>query len=213
MNDEKLRCPDMGGLALLAERPDDALQAEMAAHVFVCEDCWRAFEDVLYPQDEQMLAPDDASIVQRFVQSHFAGGNPFEKLKQWVNEHPVFDYAAVDLRWRTAAGLCAGDDGRPREPLELVFVSSQTEDGGHAWRVTLKLEAVGDPNGTFSISVEDRGHAPVAACELTVCNQRVPIKDGKGELSYQSFVAGLRDSRVKVKFPDGKETSGELALF
>ena len=214
MNDEQLRCPDRGLLLRLAEIPDDASLAETAAHVFVCERCRRVFEDILYPQDGNVLTEGEIEAVNGFVQAHCTGGNPFGKLKSWISEHPVLDYSAVDLRWRVAAGPCVGNVGQAGEALELVFVSDQAEDGRYAWRATLQLESADNPNGgVFAISVEDRRHEPVAACELTICSQRVPIKDGKGAMSYQSFVAGLRDSRVKVKFPDGKVTSGALALF
>jgi len=214
MNDEQLRCPDKDRLLRLAESPDDISLAETAAHVFACEHCWRDFEDILYPQDGNMLTEDEKEVVKGFVQARCTGGNPLGKLKSWIGEHPVLDYSAVDLRWRTAAGPCAGNGGRTGEPLELVFVSDQVDDGRYAWRATLQLESADNPGGgVFSISVEDRRRAPVAACELTICSQRVPIKDGKGEMSYQSFVAGLRDSRVNVKFPDGKVTSGALALL
>ena len=213
MIDERLTCPGTDRLALLAKTPNDAMLADMAAHVFVCENCRRAFEDVLYPQNGEGLSVDEAEIINEFVKTHCAIDNPFRKLKRWINEHPVLDYAAVDLRWRTAASSISSDDRRHNEPLELVFVSDQTEEESHAWRATLRMESVADPNGVFVVTVEDRTHEAVAECELTICNQRVPIKNGKGELSYQSFVAGLRDPFVKVKFPDGKSTSGTLALF
>lgn len=212
MTNERTACFDGSDLRLLASKPDDASLSRIAVHVFTCEDCRRRFEDVLYPCDRETFCEEDAKAIESVVRSHCKAYNPLGRLKLWIGQHPVFDYAAADLRWRTAAasGAASGDTA---QEISLVYVSDRNPDRRYVWRAVVDLSLRGSPNATMEIRLEDGCSRPVPDCVFTISNQNIHIKDGKGSISYQSFIAGLRDSRVVARFPDGTTSAGSLMIL
>lgn len=211
MNDTA-KCPDLDELKALADGATDKVAHDCAAHIYVCEKCRKTLENLMYPRDAWRLPDDESETIRRFVAAKCTAFNPLPALRKWLETHGASPFGASMGAWRQAAAGGAASGTAAAEPLEIVFVSENGSGSGAAWRAELVLPAANTPGAKVPVKIEtDEGKAPDGV--FTVCNQRVKISGGVGEMSFQSFIAGLRDSKVEFAYAGGAKVPGVLALL
>ena len=211
-------CPSREQLCMLAADPEGDGLADIAAHVFVCGRCRKAFEEVLYPREESSITDEDRRIISAFVRSRCREYLPYRQLKAWVLMHPpvprlVETPTDGDSYFRRAA---AKDSKRPKsadsETILLTYASFGGIASGTSWRAFLSLPANPSDKTKMSLAVEGMDGRPAEGV-FVVAGVRTALSCGRGEIAYPDFVAGLHDSNVFLECPDGRSTSGTLVLF
>ena len=208
-------CPSITEIKAFAEKPCSLDFTYVAVHLFVCDRCLREFERILYPAGAETLEYGERKTIEDFVGSHCRRYDPFSKLRTWVAEHPASAFGQVRGYWRLVAGT-GTDSNKPvvvGESLDLVYVSDFSSDATREWRAELSLPATVYSDTMLTINVVGPKGVEVESGMLIICSQRIEITHGCGHMSYQSFVAGLRDSVVTLVFPDGYKSKGALVLF
>ena len=206
-------CPGIAEIKAFAETPCSQDFTDIAVHLFVCDRCLREFERILYPVGAVTLEDGERKAIEDFVGSHCRRYDPFSKLRIWVAEHPASAFGQARGSWRLAAGTMSDKPPVVGESLDLVYVSDISSDATREWRAELSLPATVSSDTMLMINVIGPKGVVVESGTLIICNQQIEITHGCARMSYQSFVAGLRDSCVTLVFPDGYKSKGALVLF
>jgi len=206
-------CPSITEIKAFAEKPCSLDFTDVAVHLFVCDRCLREFERILYRAGAETLEYGERKTIEDFVGSNCRRYDPFSKLRTWVAEHPASVFGQARGSWRLVAGKISDKSSVVEESLDLVYVSDSSSDATREWRAELSLPTTVSGDTMLTINVIGPKGVEVESGTLIICSQRIEITHGCGHMSYQSFVAGLRDSCVTLVFPDGYKSKGALVLF
>ena len=211
-------CPSKETLAALAANPQHGEFADVAAHVFVCEDCQRVFEDVLYPPAECCITDEERQSISAFVKDRCKQYDPYRRLKSWVILHPpvpkVSGSASGDVSdWRMVAAVAGGrTTGALKEyDMQFLYVSIGALDKSETWRATLTVPSAPTHKTIMRLRVRT-GYGKSAEGTFAVAGVRVSLSEGRAEIPYVDFVKGLKDPDVYLERMDGVRLSGTLAL-
>jgi len=211
-------CPAVETLQRLAKSPDGEDMADVAAHLFVCERCRRVFESILYPREGFSLTDEERNTICEFVHSRCTEYDPYRKLRAWVLMHPPIprpvDTSVDDESYfrKAAAKESKRLKSTDSDVVFLTYASRCGRASGRVWRATLALPASPSDKTRMLLAVEDMEGRPAEGV-FVVAGIRSTLSNGRGEIEYQGFVAGLKDPEVRLEYPDGIHSSGTLVLF
>ena len=185
----------------LVESPFAEGNEKCASHIFVCDECANIFR--------RRLAAEE------FAQKHCRDYEPWKDLVLFVLRHPALPFisqAPSASDWRMVAAKAEGKrkkDGDD-EPLTLVFLSIET--GAEFWIARLVLPPSPVASAMLPLEVKREG-GEEAKGVFHLCGKAVPLKEGRGEISYADFVKGLADRAVRLETQEGVSLPGTLVLF
>jgi len=125
-----------------------------------------------------------------------------------------FGAAAGTASFALAAGdsAPAASAAAPAEDVRFVFASEGAEDAPGAWRAELLVPARAVPDTMLAVRVADGAGSPAEGA-LRLSGVTLPLADGRAELPFGLFLAGIADTGVFLRRPDGTETPGRLLFF
>ena len=130
--------------------------------------------------------------------------------------------AARQMQFLASAGssfaLAAGDSApevsveAPDEEVRFVFVSESEADAADAWRAELVVPPKAGTQTMLTLAVTDQKGAPAQGV-FTLARVAMPLVNGRAEIPFGLFLAGIKDTDVKLKAADGAAVPGRLMFF
>lgn len=130
--------------------------------------------------------------------------------------------AARQMRFLASAGsnfaLAAGDSApaasveAPDEEVRFVFMSEGEADAADAWRAELTVPPKAGTQTMLALVVKDKNGAPAEGV-FTLARVALPLVEGRAEIPFGMFLAGIKDTDVKLKGANGVSVPGRLMFF
>ena len=217
------RCPSADLLRKMSSMKDLEWLADVAAHVFVCEDCKRSLRELMPEVDVDALSAEENRSVKDFVKEHCRPFDAIKALKSWVLAHPPVPRALrhIDFRkastedWRMVAAkrdIALQSESNEDETVRFVYLSEKMCDDPDFWRADVTIASIPDSSSVMHILV--RGCKGVPACgSFSICGCFVQLENGAGSLPYADFVKGMKCNEVYLRQPNGKRVDGALVFL
>ena len=100
----------------------------------------------------------------------------------------------------------------PEETVRFVF-ASESERPGKAWRAELTVPPKATVGTMLELRVTGLGidAAPEGVFSLAGC--KIPLREGRGGILFDLFLAGIRTADVALARPDGSVERGKLMFL
>ena len=85
------------------------------------------------------------------------------------------------------------------EDVRFYYASAIGTADDNVWFVELTVPARATVGTKLPIRVGDRVRRPIPAGTIEIAGKTLPVADGRAEISYEDFLAGIRDSRIAVR--------------
>lgn len=85
------------------------------------------------------------------------------------------------------------------EEVRFYYASAIGTDDDKAWFVELSVPARATVGTKLPIQVGDRVRRPIPSGTIEIAGKTLPFVAGRAEMSYEDFLAGIRDSRIAVR--------------
>lgn len=224
MTDEPAkRCPSAELLGKMSSLKELEWLADVAAHVFVCEDCQRSLKELMSKVDADALSADENRTAEDFVKERCLPFDAIKALKSWVLAHPPVPRALrhIDFRksstedWRMVAakhGIAQQGESNEDDTVRFVYLSEKMCNDPDFWRADVTIASIPDSSSVMHILV--RGCKGVPACgAFSICGCSVQLENGVGSLPYADFVKGIKCNEVYLRQPNGNRVDGALVFL
>lgn len=136
-----------------------------------------------------------------------------ERLQRFAMERQMAMFAEDDTPdFALAAGPSAPGGTAvksPDEPVTFVFASEGDADAPGAWRAELAVPPGATADTLLSLKVSGDG----AEGMFRLSGVSLPLEGGAAEIPFGAFLAGIKDTDVSLRRPDGTEKKGRLLFF
>ena len=85
------------------------------------------------------------------------------------------------------------------DEVRFYYASVIGTDDDKAWFVELSVPARATVGTKLPIQVGDRVRRPIPSGTIEIAGKTLPFVAGRAEMSYEDFLAGIRDSRIAVR--------------
>lgn len=85
------------------------------------------------------------------------------------------------------------------DEVRFYYASAIGTDDDKAWFVELSVPARATVGTKLPIQVGDRVRRPIPSGTIEIAGKTLPFASGRAEMSYEDFLAGIRDSRIAVR--------------
>ena len=222
MNAEfQMACPGTEMLEKLASGTVDPELADVASHVFFCNNCQRRLGELIYPRSGSSLTDEEKRRTVEFTSMHCSHFNPEKSLRSWVLTHPPIPrfFGQLDFRddgdWRKAAlpdGSLHESRRDAEDKVRFVYLAARELNDPEFWRAEITIAATPTHLSKMSVSVCNSRRMPLEGV-FSVCGLSVRLENGRGELSYADFVHGLKCSEVYLEPSGGRRIYGTLVFL
>lgn len=191
--------------------------ADAAAEVFTDGRARRAFEDLLYPEEESTLTQNERDIIHNFVLKHCKARTMEARLADFIRERQKALIEDDVSSWRLAASArdavsaAQADEAQAKEDVKFVFSSGSHAQRG--WRVSLNVLAKADADTPLDIYAEDGAGNPIDGGILHIAGVALPLVDGRSAIPMGMFLSGMKEPKVTLTFADGLEEGGTLSFM
>ena len=141
-----------------------------------------------------------------------------ERLNRFVTFRQLALMAAAGSEVRAGASGSEGKDlaaaAGVDEEVRFYYASAIGTVDAKAWFVELTVPARATVGTKLTIQVGDRVRHPLTSGTIEIAGKSLPFSEGRTEIAYEDFLAGIRDSHVAVR-RDGSSTAvpGRLLFF
>ena len=215
MSDEATSCPSEKELRDFVASPLEGRQETVASHIFVCERCQKRVERFLYAGAKGLLTAGERAAVGSFVDAHCAPERSLDvRLNEFVSARQSAFFADGTSDWRMAASArtCSCDDERP-EDVRFVFVSEEDVGPNDVWRAELEIPGTATGSDPLGIWISGRDGKPAGDGVFAIAGAVIPVEGGRGEIPFDLFLGGIRNSAVSFRRQDGAPVTGNLIFF
>ena len=164
------------------------------------------------------MTPEEGAFIARFTADYC---RPHETV---VAERLAAYVAARQLSFLTGAApgfaLAAGvsepvpaDVQSPDEEVRFAFASAGAPDAQGAWRAELVVPPKAGPETLLALTVEDAAGVRFEAGVFTLSGTALPLDQGRATIPFGIFLAGIKNTDVSFRRPDGVAVQGALAFF
>lgn len=216
MPDKTMRCPSAKELQAFVGDPLQAGNEDLAGHVYVCEDCRKRVEELLYAGAGELLTDVEKKTIRSFADAHCAPMRTLdERLDEFVRarQSDFFAEGLSDWRMAAASGQMATREDRPVEDVRFVFVSEEQSAREDLWRAELEIPGTAGGSDPLGISIRGRDGGLVGEGLFSIAGTTLPVEGGKAEIPLDMFLLGIRNSTVSFQREGGVPVVGNLAFF
>ena len=140
-----------------------------------------------------------------------------ERLNRFVTFRQLALMASAGSEVRAGA---SGSDGADLsaaagldEEVRFYYASQIGTDDDKAWFVELTVPARATVGTRLPIRVGDRVRRPIPSGTIEIAGKTLAFAEGRTEISYEDFLAGIRNSRVAVCREGAAAVPGRLLFF
>lgn len=143
------------------------------------------------------------SFIDEFLAENCRGEELLaERLKHFCALRQLALMAASGSEVRAGASEVDGEDLSAAgldEEVRFYYASLIGTDDDKAWFVELTVPAKAVVGTKLEIKVGDRVRRPIPKGMIEIAGKSLAFSDGRAELSYEDFLAGVRDPHVAVR--------------
>ena len=166
------------------------------------------------------MTADEQAFIDRFVADYCRPHRVVmaERLAKFVAERQLAFVSGEAADFALAAGprqSAAKDVASPVAPDEEVrfaFASEGENGSPDAWRAELCVPPKATSETMLTIKVCDSSDRPEEGV-FSIAGCALPITDGKAEMPFGLFLAGIQNTEVGLCRPDGRTLGGRLLFF
>lgn len=166
------------------------------------------------------MAAEEMAFIDRFVTDYCRPHRVVmaERLAKFVAERQMAFVSgetadfALAAGARRSAGSGAASPVSPDEEVRFAFASEGERDAADAWRAELRVPPKATSETMLTIKVRDSSNRPAEGV-LSLAGCALPIEDGKAEMPFGLFLAGIQNTEVGLCRPDGRPVGGRLLFF
>ncbi len=162
---------------------------------------------------------DGEAFIGRFVTNYCRPHADVERarLAAFVAARQMAFMTRREAGFSLAAGAATPvpDDVRaPDEEVTFSFASAGAPDAPGAWRASLTVPPQAGPETMLTLAVEDSlAQGAPAVGVFTLSGVALPLVDGRAQIPFGLFLAGIKDTRVSYRAPGRAAVPGTLAFF
>lgn len=144
------------------------------------------------------------SFIDEFLAENCRGEELLaERLKHFCALRQLALMAASGSEVRAGASGAGGEDLSAAagldEEVRFYYASLIGTDDDKAWFVELTVPARAVVGTKLEIKVGDRVRRPIPKGTIEIAGKSLAFSDGRAELAYEDFLAGVRDPHVAVR--------------
>ena len=113
---------------------------------------------------------------------------------------------------RKTAGAASPSPVAPDEEVRFAFASEGERVATEAWRAELTVPPKATSETMLTIKVCDSANRPAEGV-FSISGCALPITDGKAEMPFGLFLAGIQNTEVGLCRPQGQPVGGRLLFF
>ena len=164
------------------------------------------------------MTADEKAFIDRFVADYCRPHRVVmaERLAAFVAERQMAfvngasaDFALAAGPRRESAAVAAVS---PDEEVRFAFASEGEQDASDAWRAELAVPPKATSETMLTIRVCDAANHPAEGV-FSISGCALPIAGGTAEIPFGLFLAGIQNTDVGLRRPDGQSVSGRLLFF
>ena len=96
--------------------------------------------------------------------------------------------------------------------FRMEFISVLMHDRSDSWVAQLHFPPNIGPEDALPIEVIDGTGVPIETGEFEFMGRKCPIADGKGEIRYADFIAGIHETPIWLHRPGREPVPGGLTF-
>lgn len=165
------------------------------------------------------MTPEEAAFIARFTADYCRPHKVVEaeRLVAFVAERQMsFMAGGLSSGFALAAGPSApipAEVQSPDEEVTFTFASEGAPDAPGAWKASLTVPPKARPETMLSLVVEDAAGARCGGGVFTLSGAALPLVDGRAEIPFGMFLAGIKDTAISLRRTNGEVVGGTLAFF
>lgn len=159
------------------------------------------------------------SFIDEFLAENCRGEELLaERLKHFCTLRQLALMAASGSEARAGASGAEGEDllaaAGLDEEVRFYYASLIGTDDDKAWFVELTVPARAAVGTKLEIKIGDRVRRPIPKGTIEIAGKSLAFSDGRAELAYEDFLAGVRNPRISVRRDgDLEPVPGRLLFF
>ena len=164
------------------------------------------------------MTPEETTFIERFVADYCRPHAVVEaeRLTAFAAALQMSFMVRNEGGFALAAGPSAPLQPEIRAPEEVVtftFASEGAPDAPQAWRASLTVPPQAGPETMLTLAVSHAAGEPYEAGVFTLSGVALPLTAGRAEIPLGLFLAGIKDTNVSFREPNGEAVKGTLAFF
>lgn len=166
------------------------------------------------------MTADEQAFIDRFVTDYCRPHRVVmaERLAAFVAERQMAFVSGETADFALAAGprrptpKNVSDPVAPDEEVRFAFASEGEREASDAWRAELRVPPKATSETMLTIKVCDSFDRPAEGV-FSLAGCALPISEGKAEMPFGLFLAGIQNTEVGLCRPDGHPVGGRLLFF
>ena len=164
------------------------------------------------------MTPGEAAFIARFTADYCRPHKVVEaeRLAVFVAERQMAFLVGGLSNFALAAGPSTPaptEVQSPDEEVTFTFVSEGAPDAPEAWKASLTVPPKARPETMLTLVVEDVSGARCGEGVFTLSGAVLPLVDGRAEIPFGMFLAGIKDTAISFRRTNGEAVRGTLAFF
>lgn len=166
-------------------------------------------------EEKVEMTAEEASFIDRFTAAYCRPHQVVmaERLAEFIARRQFRMFSAAGSQFAMAAGKSAPAAAveAPDEEVRFAFASDGAADAEGAWRAELVVPPKAVASTMLTVKVVDRAGAPAAGV-FSLAGVALPLVEGRAEILFGQFLAGIKDTDVGLTV-EGVKTPGGLMFF
>ena len=163
------------------------------------------------------MTAEERSFIDRFTADYCRPHRDVvaERLAAFVRARQLQLLASAGAGFALAAGDSAPKAPAveaPDEEVRFAFASEGSAEAEGAWRAELVVPPKATSETMLALTVRDRSGA-AAAGVFALAGVALPLVEGRAELPFGLFLAGIKNTDVSLTAPSGAKVPGRLLFF
>lgn len=166
------------------------------------------------------MTADEQAFIDRFVTDYCRPHRVVmaERLAAFVAARQMAFVSGMSESFALAAGprrtaeSASPSPVAPDEEVRFAFASEGEREAAEAWRAELTVPPKATSETMLTIKVCDSANRPADGV-FSISGCALPITDGKAEMPFGLFLAGIQNTEVGLCRPQGQPVGGRLLFF
>ena len=164
------------------------------------------------------MTPEETTFIERFVADYCRPHAVVEaeRLTAFAAARQMSFMVRNEGGFALAAGPSAPlqpEIRAPEEEVTFTFASEGAPDAPQAWRASLTVPPQAGPETMLTLAVSHATGEPYEAGVFTLSGVALPLTAGRAGIPLGLFLAGIKDTNVSFREPNGEAVKGTLAFF
>ncbi len=138
-----------------------------------------------------------------------------DRLAAFVASRQMALLSSENTDFALAAGVrnaSAPSPVAPGEEVRFSFASEGTDRESDAWRAELRVPPNATSETMLVLTVKNAANRPEEGL-FSIAGCALPVSSGSAEIPFGLFLAGIQNTDVALRRPDGQPVAGRLLFF